>query len=80
MKIELEINTLYDNIALREMVKMYISKYSVMYDAMKNGEGINRTSHSYQEVEAGMNICKQLLEGVRHHNGIRGRNGNVQNA
>lgn len=80
MIISVEIKTLYDNIALREMIKMYVSKYSVMYDAMKKDEGINRESHSYQEIEAGMNICKQLLEGVRHHNGIRGRNGNVQNA
>lgn len=64
MIISVEINSMYDRMAFQEMLNEYARYIMPTWREIKDSEKVNKQSHSYQTMQSGVRIMRELRDQV----------------
>lgn len=64
MIISVEINSMYDRMAFQEMLNEYARYIMPTWREIKDNERVNKQSHSYQTMQSGVRIMRELRDQV----------------
>ena len=64
MIISVEINSMYDRMAFQSMLSEYARHIMPMWREIEDSEEVNKQSHSYQTMQSGARILRDLRDQV----------------
>ena len=64
MIISVEINSMYDRMAFQSMLSEYARHIMPTWREIEDSEEVNKQSHSYQTMQAGVRIMRELRDQV----------------